>query len=116
METNHTNKIEFMQISESVPDLTESLAHRTKIAYGIAKRGRKNDEGITKQQFEVNKTGKANCITTVGKDSMVLDDIAIRPLTKIELYRLQGFPDNHCDILSRNKELHFWVMVGLYQL
>lgn len=83
--------------------LTESMAHRTKIAYGIAKRGRKNEDGITKQQFEVNKTGKANCITTVDKDSMVLDDIAIRPLTKTELCRLQGFPDNHCDILSRNK-------------
>jgi len=83
--------------------LTESISHRTKIAYGIAKRGRKDDDGITKQQFELNKTGKANCITTVDKDSMVLDDIIIRPLTKVELCRLQGFPDNHCDILTRNK-------------
>jgi DNA (cytosine-5)-methyltransferase 1/DNA (cytosine-5)-methyltransferase 3A len=83
--------------------LTESISHRTKIAYGIAKRGRKDDDGITKQQFELNKTGKANCITTVDKDSMVLDDIIIRPLTRVELCRLQGFPDNYCDILTRNK-------------
>lgn len=27
----------------------------------------------------------------------------IRPLNKIELCRLQGFPDHYCDILSRNK-------------
>ena len=31
------------------------------------------------------------------------ETILIRPNTKIELCRLQGFPDDYCDILSRNK-------------
>lgn len=30
-------------------------------------------------------------------------DIKIRPLTKIELCRLQGFPDDYCDIITRNQ-------------
>lgn len=33
----------------------------------------------------------------------VSDEITVRPLNKIELCRLQGFPDDYCDILTRNK-------------
>ena len=38
-----------------------------------------------------------------NKDNAMFNGEQIRPFTKIELCRLQGFPDNHCDILSRNK-------------
>lgn len=30
-------------------------------------------------------------------------EFKIRPLTKIELCRLQGFPDDYCDILTRRE-------------
>jgi len=39
-------------------------------------------------------------IFTIKKDGK---NLIIRPLNKIELCRLQGFPDNYCDILTRNK-------------
>ena len=31
------------------------------------------------------------------------DGIKLRTLNKTELCRLQGFPDDYCDILTRNK-------------
>ena len=55
------------------------------------------------QEDELNKTGKANCVTTVDKDSMVLDEFTIRILSKVELCRLQGFPDNYTQIAWRGK-------------
>lgn len=93
--------------SESRAETGESLLKRNRkglrnAVYGIAKRGR-GEKGSIKQKIEINDSGKANCITTVDKDSMVLDRFVIRPLTKVELLRVQGFPDNYCDILSRNQ-------------
>jgi hypothetical protein len=39
----------------------------------------------------------------VDKDNAMFNGEQIRPFTKVELCRLQGFPDNYCDILTRNK-------------
>jgi len=36
-------------------------------------------------------------------ENYIIDNDKYRPLNKIELCRLQGFPDNYCDILTRNK-------------
>ncbi len=73
------------------------------VVYSVAQRGRGSGKGNYTQQYEVNKTQKSNTITLVDKDNAVFNGEEIRPFTKIELCRLQGFPDNHCDILSRNK-------------
>jgi len=73
------------------------------VVYCVAQRGRGGGKGNYTQQYEVNKTQKSNTITLVDKDNAMFNGEQIRPFTKIELCRLQGFPDNHCDILSRNK-------------
>jgi site-specific DNA-cytosine methylase len=165
------NKANCILESESRPHSTEkSLIKRnnkgfTNIvyiekAYGAAQRGRYNESNKIEQQIEVSKLEKSNCLTTVGKDSLVyieqnevrvktntakgydimtendclnlafptsqtrrgrvtkgktpclleggeplytLKDYNVRILSKVELCRLQGFPDDYCDILSRNK-------------
>lgn len=47
--------------------------------------------------------GKAPCLLQGNEPLYVLKDKQVRMLNKVELCRLQGFPDNYCDILSRNK-------------
>lgn len=47
--------------------------------------------------------GKAPCLLQGNEPLFAFTGDNIRPLNKIELCRLQGFPDNYCDILSRNK-------------
>lgn len=81
--------------------------------YAIAQRGRnivdgkrKNIKGAkTQQRFETSYLEKGNCLTTVQKDSLVLDtkDYIIRKLTPIECERLQGFPDNYTEGVSQTQ-------------
>ena len=47
--------------------------------------------------------GKSPCLLEGNEPLYTLDNFSIRTLTKTELCRLQGFPDNYCDILTRNK-------------
>lgn len=47
--------------------------------------------------------GKAPCLLKGNEPLYTLKDYEVRILTKTELCRLQGFPDNYCDILTRNK-------------
>ena len=47
--------------------------------------------------------GKAPCLLQGDDPLFAFTGDNIRPLNKIELCRLQGFPDNYCDILTRNK-------------
>jgi len=47
--------------------------------------------------------GKAPCLLQGNEPLFYFDGENIRPLNKVELCRLQGFEDNYCDILSRNK-------------
>jgi DNA (cytosine-5)-methyltransferase 3A len=57
----------------------------------------------------VNKEKLYKRYTELGMINIVFDNPEFKPnenvriLNKIELCRLQGFPDNYCDILSRNK-------------
>ena len=66
--------------------------------YAIAQRGRYNEEGKIKQQYEISGTDKSNAVTTVQKDSMLLENdgelLLVRKLTPIECERLQGIKDN----------------------
>lgn len=47
--------------------------------------------------------------TTIGMTNLIFDNPEFKPnenvriLNKVELCRLQGFPDDYCDILTRNK-------------
>lgn len=47
--------------------------------------------------------GKAPCLLQGNEPLMVIKNDEVRMLNKVELCRLQGFPDNYCDILTRNK-------------
>lgn len=47
--------------------------------------------------------GKASCLLQGNEPLFAFTGDNIRPLNKIELCRLQGFPDDYCDILTRNK-------------
>lgn len=46
--------------------------HGQRTVVGVAQRGRYNEEGKTEQKIEPRKDSKANCITSVSKDSMVM--------------------------------------------
>jgi site-specific DNA-cytosine methylase len=63
-----------------------------------------------KQPYQGNRVysekGKHACLTEsmAHREKIAFEykgEFKIRPLTKSELCRLQGFPDNYCDILSR---------------
>ena len=62
-----------------------------------AMRGRPNQDGETSQKLETNQNDYANALTSVQKDSMVLEKeqvrYRIRKLTPKECWRLMGFPD-----------------------
>ena len=75
-----------------------------------ASRGRysENSSG-TEQRLEVNLTGSTNTLIAVLKDNYIIEPdgryyrIRIRKLTPKECFRLMGFDDEDCDILSENK-------------
>lgn len=70
----------------------------------VAQRGRYTEDGSVQQQFEVNPSGKANCLTSVQKDSLVLENrINIRRLTPIECERLQTLPDDYTAGVSNSQ-------------
>lgn len=75
--------------------------------YAIAQRGRYVDGGGTEQRFETSFNEKANSLTRVQKDSLLLetetDNYIIRKLTVNECCRLQGFPDGYCDLVSKTQ-------------
>lgn len=47
--------------------------------------------------------GKSPCLLQGNEPLYTWNGATLRTLSKIELCRLQGFPDNYCDILTRNK-------------
>lgn len=70
----------------------------------VAQRGRYTEDGSVQQQFEVNPSEKANCLTSVQKDSLVLENrINIRRLTPIECERLQTLPDDYTAGVSNSQ-------------
>ena len=75
-----------------------------------ASRGRYlENSSDTEQRLEVNLTGTTNTLTAVLKDDYIIEPdgryyrIRIRKLTPKECFRLMGFDDEDCDILSENK-------------
>lgn len=70
---------------------------------GCAIRGRYGLGNKITQQIEPNFISKANCITTVQKDSMLIENQEIRPFTMIELERLQTLPDGYTSCCSKTQ-------------
>jgi len=74
--------------------------------YAVAQRGRYVNGGGTEQKFKTSLNEKANALTRVQKDSLLLDinngNYVIRKLTPLECCRLQGFPDNYFLDKERN--------------
>jgi DNA (cytosine-5)-methyltransferase 1 len=62
-----------------------------------------SQDGRTEQRLETSYSEKANSLTTVQKDSMLLNDYKIRKLTPTECCRLQGFPDNYVSMVSNTQ-------------
>lgn len=73
--------------------------------YAVAQRGRNIVNGVrkdvvgakTEQRIEVGKGDKAHAITSVQKDSMIMNESVIRKLTPTECLRLQSMPDDYFD-------------------
>lgn len=60
----------------------------------VASRGRACEDGITRQNLEPRTDGKSNCLTTVQKENLVIEDgSTLRRLTPVECARLQTVPD-----------------------
>ena len=58
----------------------------------------------TTQMLELRKDAKSNAITTVGKDSLVVEnEVYWRKLTPVECERLQTVPDNYTDCVSNTQ-------------
>ena len=88
-----------------------------KVVTGGAFRGRAYDkdgkrmdkDGVsvankTTQMLELRKDDKSNAITTVGKDSVAVnEDLTWRKLTPLECERLQTVPDNYTDHVSNTQ-------------
>lgn len=84
--------------------------------YGAAMRGRRDPlTGLNKQRIEIRQDNtKTNCITTVGKDSILTklshgkydhDEVFYRHLSNIERERLQTYPDNYTVGVPESKRL-----------
>lgn len=79
--------------------------------YAVAQRGRNIVDGKrkdilgakTEQRIEIGGSEKAHTITSVFKDSMVMENMQIRKLTPIECERLQGLPDNYTEGISNTQ-------------
>lgn len=60
----------------------------------VASRGRLGADGVTRQNLEPRTDGKSNCLTTVQKDNLLIENRgALRRLTPVECARLQTVPD-----------------------
>ena len=67
-------------------------------------RGRYKEDGKTEQRLELNQSGKSNSLTTVQKDSVVVNDnLSWRKLTPLECERLQTVPDNYTNHVSNTQ-------------
>ena len=61
------------------------------IIIGVAQRGRYKPNGETEQHFEIREDNKANCVTTVQKDSMACLQVGALPRPNGEQSKSQGF-------------------------
>lgn len=75
-------------------------------AVGVASRTypRYKQEGVQRtKQIEVRNDEKANAMTSVSGDSMVMQNTVIRKLTPLECERLQSLPDNYTEGVSNTQ-------------
>ena len=56
-----------------------------------------------KQRIEVREDDKTNCLTTVTKDSILIEDMSWRKLTPLECERLQTVPDGYTEGVSNTQ-------------
>ena len=80
------------------------------VGVAVDKKGKRMDkDGVsvankTKQMLELRKDKKSNAITTVGKDSIAVnEDLTWRKLTPLECERLQTVPDNYTNHVSNTQ-------------
>ena len=78
--------------------LLESQGRNDTTEKNIIKRGEK---GFLNNIFV--KRDKANCMLEGNQNLYTYDGYRVRTVNKIEMCRLQGFPDDYCDILSKAK-------------
>lgn len=127
-----TNKGGVRALNGKVPSMTtSSWEHNNKLLkideelinedkqgiYTIASRGRNIVDGKrkdvkgakTEQRLETSFFEKSNCLTSVQKDSLLLDSTNIpalvRKLTPIECERLQTLPDNYTEGISNTQRI-----------
>ena len=63
-----------------------------------------NDKSIKiKQMVEARKDNKTNCLTTVGKDCILIENTTWRKLTPLECERLQTVPDGYTEGVSNTQ-------------
>jgi len=76
------------------------------VVLGVAQRGRYIGSKETEQHMEIRDDGKANCVTTVQKDSMICQQVGALPRPNGELSKSQGFriysPDGKSVTLKGN--------------
>ena len=83
-----------------------------KVAIGRVINRRLDEHGVRKDsqkelpftpQIEISDTDKSNCLTTVQKDNVVVQDELYRKLTPLECERLQTVPDNYTNHVSKTQ-------------
>ena len=108
------NDVRVEYIIEDMPEGASEVrcgAYRGRyLVNGVRQDGKMLTAGLTTQRLEVRKDFKTNCLTTVQKDNvLVFSDanniIYTRYLTVTECARLQGFPDDWCNVISKSQTL-----------
>ena len=106
-----TGKSWFFEQQTYLPDSEKTRALKSgsgsgnipKVVSG-AWRGRYKEDGTTEQKLELNQSGKSNSLTTVQKDSVVVnEELSWRKLTCRECERLQTVPDNYTNHVSNTQ-------------
>lgn len=91
------------QIVLSPEKITGGRVVGRKINPDTGKRDDYSDELTAQQRLELREDGKAGCITTVGKDSVLTNGITYRKLTPVECERLQTLPDGYTAHVSNTQ-------------
>ncbi len=108
------NDVRVEYIIEDMPEGASEVrcgAYRGRyLVNGVRQDGKMLTAGLTTQRLEVRKDFKTNCLTTVQKDNVLVfshanNIISTRYLTVTECARLQGFPDDWCNVISKSQTL-----------
>jgi len=58
----------------------------------------------TEQMLEINESGTSNCLTTVQKDNVVVEEFRIRRLTPNECFKLQGVKSEDIQLVNSDSQ------------